>query len=218
MGIVERKAEGRSSLTMSVDERMEELRSGQVALLDVRTASAYSRGHVPGSVSAPYSRQGWGPAVARWVSQGQTGVALFADNKVVGDAAAAALVEQGLQPAWVWDSGPDAWRDDGGAIVAIKNITVDKLHQDRSDYVVVDVREPYEWRTGIVPGALKIPLGELPQHLDQFAADKEYVVICAHGNRSQTGAAFLADQGLSAASVAGGMALWMSAGHPVDKE
>ena len=49
---------------------------------------------------------------------------------------------------------------------------------------VVDVREPYEWDAGHIDGARHIPLGELPNRLDEVPRDADIVVYCRSGGRS----------------------------------
>lgn len=81
--------------------------------------------------------------------------------------------------------------------------------------LVIDVREPYEYMSGHVPGARLIPLGAVPQRAGELPRSERVYVICASGNRSQTAALWLSQAGLDAWSVAGGTGGWMSAGFPV---
>lgn len=81
--------------------------------------------------------------------------------------------------------------------------------------VVIDVREPYEYARGHVPGAKLIPLASLPAHAAGLPGDKPVYIICATGNRSLTAARFLAGRGVDARSVAGGTSRWMAYGLPV---
>ena len=81
--------------------------------------------------------------------------------------------------------------------------------------VVIDVREPYEYASGHVPGARLIPLASLPAHTAGLPGDQPVYIICATGNRSLTAARFLASRGVDARSVAGGTSGWMARGLPV---
>lgn len=78
---------------------------------------------------------------------------------------------------------------------------------------VVDVREPHEYVRGHVPGAVLIPLGELPDRTDELPKRSPVYVICASGKRSRTGAAILEAAGYDAISVDGGTDGWISEGH-----
>lgn len=84
------------------------------------------------------------------------------------------------------------------------------------DALVVDVREPDEWAAGHAPGALHIPLGEVPARLEELPeTDGPLPVICRSGNRSLRAAQWLAQQGFDVANVEGGMRAWGSADKPM---
>lgn len=84
-----------------------------------------------------------------------------------------------------------------------------------SGAAVVDVREPYEYVEGHVPGAILIPMGELAARVSEVPAEGTVYVICRSGHRSQSCADFLERSGIEALSVAGGTLAWVGAGHPV---
>lgn len=80
---------------------------------------------------------------------------------------------------------------------------------------ILDVREPDEWNAGHIPGATLIPLGELAGRVDELPRDKQIVVVCRSGNRSQTGRDILLDAGFQeVTSLSGGMNDWISQGLP----
>ena len=61
---------------------------------------------------------------------------------------------------------------------------------------VVDVRTPQETALGIIPGALLIPVDELPQRAREIPKDaRAKLVYCAGGGRSAAACEFLGDQG-----------------------
>lgn len=79
--------------------------------------------------------------------------------------------------------------------------------------VVVDVREPDEYVRGHVPGAVLIPLGQLPHRVNEVPRSGPVYVICASGKRSRTAASVLEAAGIDAISVEGGTDGWISAGR-----
>lgn len=83
------------------------------------------------------------------------------------------------------------------------------------EHVVVDVREPMEYRAGHVPGALLVPLGRLAGKVDELPRDRQVHVICATGNRSLTAADLLRRAGIEAYSVAGGTEEWAAQGREI---
>ena len=83
---------------------------------------------------------------------------------------------------------------------------------------LLDVREPYEWRDGGIPGAVQIPMNTVPEHLIELPRDRPIVAYCHLGQRSWVVAEFLLQHGFSrVSSLAGGTAAWASEAraHPL---
>ncbi len=194
----------------------EDVKTGRVELLDLRPPRAFHHDHVPGSVSAPYRLQGLGPSVAAFLSdRGGPPFALVSDNQIVLDAGREALHDSGFIPEAVLVMRMTEWAEAGLPSVRVPDLSVDHLFTERDQYVVMDVREPYEWRSGVIPGALTLPMGTVPDETRKLDRARRYAIVCAHGNRSQSVASFLADQGFDVMNVAGGMMAWLQAGYPV---
>ena len=80
--------------------------------------------------------------------------------------------------------------------------------------VLLDVREPWEFATCRIAGALPMPMNEVPQRIDELDLDAPIVCICHHGARSLQVAAFLAARGADDVhNLTGGVAAWA---HQVD--
>lgn len=79
---------------------------------------------------------------------------------------------------------------------------------------LIDVRQPDEYAEVHVPGAVLIPLAQVPERVDEVPRDAPVYVICRSGNRSRTASAFLIEQGIDATNVAGGTLAWLQAGKP----
>jgi rhodanese-related sulfurtransferase len=203
---------------MTGADMIREAEAGRLVLLDVRPGPVYAKGHVAHSMSAPYAPRGWGQAVARWLEgAGRPPVVVLADNAVVGKAAADALRAVGVEPVEVADGGPTTWEAAGMSVVSVPGIPVDRLVQELSAWKVIDVREPHEWRSGIIPGAATVPLNHLPNHLPELSKDAQYALVCQSGNRSQAAAAYMADRGYRVVNVEGGMTRWLLGRHPTDR-
>jgi sulfur-carrier protein adenylyltransferase/sulfurtransferase len=93
----------------------------------------------------------------------------------------------------------------------IPQMTVKELKQRLDageDLLVLDVREPYEYQIANIGGKL-IPQNDVPQRLAEIDRDREIVVQCRTGARSQRIAEFLQQSGYpKVANLAGGIHAW----------
>lgn len=92
------------------------------------------------------------------------------------------------------------------------DIEVEDLHRLRAsgqDHCVVDVREPWEIEICAIGDALHIPLGTLPDRLDEVPTDKPVVVVCHHGARSARAVGLMRGRGIAGAvNLKGGIDAW----------
>ncbi len=66
----------------------------------------------------------------------------------------------------------------------------------RGGLTVIDVRTPQETALGVIPGALRIPVDELPQRAGELPKDaRPKLVYCAGGGRSAAACEYLSEQG-----------------------
>jgi adenylyltransferase/sulfurtransferase len=96
-------------------------------------------------------------------------------------------------------------------INGIPQLTVQQLKQriDAGEEVyLLDVREPFEYQIANLGGKL-IPLNDVPQRLAEVDRDREVIVHCKSGGRSQAAAEFLRNAGYPrVANLAGGILAW----------
>jgi sulfur-carrier protein adenylyltransferase/sulfurtransferase len=85
-----------------------------------------------------------------------------------------------------------------------------KRKQDRGDeFLLIDVREPWEYQVARIPGANLIPLGELPNHVNQLDREADIVAHCKSGARSQKAVDFLKQNGFQhVRNMTGGILAW----------
>jgi len=91
-----------------------------------------------------------------------------------------------------------------------------------ADGIVLDVREPYEWQAGHIPGAVHVPMNSVPTTVhyepDRIPTDRRVHVVCAVGGRSGQVTAWLVKNGYDAVNIAGGMHAWAQAGRAMVSE
>lgn len=73
---------------------------------------------------------------------------------------------------------------------------------------IVDVREDEEVVMGKIPGAKHIPLGQIPERLNELDKKEHYYMVCRSGGRSGNACMFLAQNGYQVTNMAGGMLAW----------
>jgi SulP family sulfate permease len=83
--------------------------------------------------------------------------------------------------------------------------------------LVLDVRQPREFRRGHIPGAQLVPLAELARMAGTLPRNREVVCLCRTGRRSRAAARQLSKAGVRAFNLEGGMLAWYRANLPVDK-
>ncbi|HEY6146473.1 MAG TPA: MBL fold metallo-hydrolase [Thermoanaerobaculia bacterium] len=196
---------------------VERLLEADAAVLDVRDAAEFGRGHVPGSFEIGLSGQ-----FASWA-----GAILPASAPIVlvaADAASAAQARMRLARVGIEDvagflaGGVDAWRESGRALSTTEQIDVTELRRRigaRSSWLL-DVRRPAERENARIPDAVAVPLNELPDRTDELDRAAPVAAICAGGYRSAIAASVLERAGFSrVANVVGGMDAWTASGLDV---
>ncbi|HLE45612.1 MAG TPA: molybdopterin-synthase adenylyltransferase MoeB [Thermoplasmata archaeon] len=91
-----------------------------------------------------------------------------------------------------------------------------KAKLDRGEPVVlVDVREPMEWRINRIEGATLVPLATLPQKVNELSTADEIVMYCKMGSRSAQAVNFLRELGYrKVKNLAGGIDAWVERVDP----
>jgi rhodanese-related sulfurtransferase len=86
---------------------------------------------------------------------------------------------------------------------------VHSLRERGENFVLLDVREPWELQTAHIEGVTHIPMGDIPMHVQELDPDQHIVVVCHHGVRSLNVTHWLRQQGFeSVQSMRGGIDLW----------
>jgi rhodanese-related sulfurtransferase len=79
----------------------------------------------------------------------------------------------------------------------------------RARPMLLDVREPWEFQTCHIEGAVPMPMNTVPARIEELEEDAPIVCICHHGARSMQVAAFLERNGFShVTNLTGGVHAW----------
>jgi rhodanese-related sulfurtransferase len=86
--------------------------------------------------------------------------------------------------------------------------------------LIIDVRGKADYARGHLPGAVHIPLAELPRKLKRLPIDRPIITYCnmhhPGQSRGERAAALLAEHGLQASALAGGFAAWEASQRPIE--
>lgn len=100
---------------------------------------------------------------------------------------------------------------------SIPIISVDSLHNNYDDYIILDAREKSEYKTSHLPGAHFIgynsPKLSVVKNLD---TSKNIVLYCSIGYRSEVIAKKLKKKGYNVTNLYGSIFEWVNKGYPLE--
>jgi rhodanese-related sulfurtransferase len=89
---------------------------------------------------------------------------------------------------------------------------------DKGDVLLIDVREPYEWDAGRIPGATHIEIERLASRADGVPSDRPIVFHCRIGIRSAMAMQAFRASGWDAYHLGGGIQRWVDEGLPIEPD
>ncbi|MGV3618519.1 MAG: rhodanese-like domain-containing protein [Fimbriimonas sp.] len=97
----------------------------------------------------------------------------------------------------------------------IKPQELERLFSQGLPVQLIDVRSPAEYAEAHVPGAINIPLEELPSRLTDIRADRPTVLVCQSGRRAEMCREVVESALPSPSVLVGGTSAWSKEGRPV---
>jgi rhodanese-related sulfurtransferase len=207
-------------------EEARRLHEEGVPFIDVREVEEYAQARIPGASLLPLSE-----FMARYgeIPQDRP-VVLYCRTGNRSWQAAAWLASLGYDQVLNLDGGIVRWYrlglpvdttqvEVGYAATPFQEVGPHEAQALLKEALVVDVREPWEYAEGHLPGAVNIPLSTLPARLAELPQDRPILLVCNSGNRSGVAADFLVQQGFPGEKVynlEGGTYAWMASGLPVE--
>jgi adenylyltransferase/sulfurtransferase len=97
-----------------------------------------------------------------------------------------------------------------GAVSEIQPAQLAERLEGGEKLEIIDVREPYEWQIGHIPGARLVPLDRIAAEIPRLDKRRETILYCKVGARSMFAAQQLADAGVAdVRNLAGGILRWI---------
>jgi hydroxyacylglutathione hydrolase len=167
-------------------------------VLDVRAASEFSAGHLPGAFNVPVSGSMFSTKAA-FVLTADEPVSIYASSAEDAERAGRALSSVGLFEL----RGYLSESDESEKLEPIEIEDLDKLLAEGT-VDVLDVREKSERDEGYIEGTRHLPYRLVRACVDDLRTERPVVTICSSGSRASIAASVLAANGIDAHPVLGG--------------
>jgi hydroxyacylglutathione hydrolase len=212
-----------------VDELSRALRDGNV-VVDTRATARFATSHIPGTLNIPNNKSFLNWCGALIPEESEIYLITDAESPDETQALIADLAKIGIENvrgyfgARVLSDFKAAAKDQGSDYPTLGNVAQVSPNdlsalKAKNRLTVIDVRGPDEWRHGHLPGAVHIPLAELPQKVSAMDPLQPVVVHCQGGGRSSIAASFLKANGIqNVSNLAGGFDAWARDGLEVATE
>jgi glyoxylase-like metal-dependent hydrolase (beta-lactamase superfamily II)/rhodanese-related sulfurtransferase len=186
-------------------QEFEKIVKDGATILDCREGQDFTEGHIPNSVNIPLTMP-----FAVWVGN------LFdAGKKIVlvcdpgkEQEALIRLARVGYENVEGYlDGGIEGWMDEGHKLQTLNILTPSQFKEKLDQSIeIIDVRNPEEWKLGIVKGAKLISLNRLEENLGKLNKDQPYYLYCKAGMRSHIAYTIMQKEGFkSIYTVQGGL-------------
>jgi rhodanese-related sulfurtransferase len=188
-------------------------------IIDARTDLQFDEAHIPGTVSIPMFRAGFGTRLAWLADHERDTILIGRDDEDARDAARLAVAVGVRRLGGYLSGGMTSWREERLPVARIERVAIDELAERLSaeeDMQVLDVRERAEHERGIIPGSLAVPWHELQEMPAGLHPDRPIAVVCASGQRAGIAASMVARLGATRVVhvVDGGVPRWKELGQP----
>ena len=177
-------------------ELEQRLRDGAV-VVDVRTDLQFGEGHVPGSISIPLHKGGFGTKLA-WVAGGAEQIVFVGsdddDGRRAGALAAAVGLANPARAGGLLSGGWTSWNAELRPVATLARVPVEEigpLLEGMPASQVLDVRERSEYEAGHIPGSLNVPWHDIDAIPAGIDPGERVLVICASGQRAATAASLM---------------------------
>ena len=187
--------------------------AGGAVLVDGRTPEEFATGHLAGAINI--GLEGRYAEFAGSVITPDVDIVLMTDpDRVLEGKNRLARIGFDRVIGYLADPYAEMFthRDDVQVASRLTTNALGERIADVPELQIVDVRNPGEVAAGMIPGAVNIPVGQLPDRLGELDTHRPTVVYCAGGYRSSVAASLLRRHGFDDVSdVLGGYNAWADA-------
>jgi hydroxyacylglutathione hydrolase len=175
--------------------QVEQKRSEQALLIDVRTDQQFDDAHIPGAVSIPMLNAGFGSKLA-WLADREQETVFVGRDDEDGRRAGRLAVAVGVRRlAGFLHGGMTSWRQEKRPVARIERVALADLPARADEVQILDVRERSEWDAGHIPGSAFTPWHDIDGVPDGLDPSRPIAVMCGSGQRAAVGASLLQRHG-----------------------
>lgn len=193
---------------------VDHIATGNIVLIDLRSAAEAKKGHIPRAFSIPFASLE--DAEDSFPQSLGAPIYLYSDKDEEVDAGRKMVKEWGYKNVNAFHGGLDVWKNAGKELESGPVLTAsdempitwqkklgpgeisisDFTKSLKSELIyVVDARTPEEYESGHFPGSVSIPLEQMKTRLAEIPKDKFIVVHCKTGGRGEIGYRMLKEEG-----------------------
>lgn len=195
-----------SNKALTPKEFQEAAQTNDALILDVRSASDFVKGHIPGSIFIGLDGQ-FAPWVGALITDINQPILLITPQQREEEAIIR-LARVGYDNTLGYlKGGFDSWIADGLEIDTVNQVTAETFAEKMKTEPlnVFDVRKPGEYQSSHLENAIHTPLDYLNDSIEKFNQEQPYYIHCAGGYRSMIAASILKARGYhNMIDVAGG--------------
>jgi hydroxyacylglutathione hydrolase len=196
--------------------RFEEAASAGAVVLDVRSPEGFAGGHMPGALNVELG-SGFPPWAGTVLPEGARTIVVLDDPGDLWEVTWQLLRIGYADPEGWLAGGMHSWRTSGRPVATMPEVSVGRLSEllGRDEVDVLDVRQPAEWSSGHIEGAVFVTGAQVPERHASLPDGRPLVVVCGSGFRSSAIASWLRRRGREdVTNLVGGMSAWRAAGLP----
>ncbi|MCL4181744.1 MAG: MBL fold metallo-hydrolase [Verrucomicrobia bacterium] len=195
---------------------MEAIKRKDNVLIDTRMMLAFGGGHIKGALSI-----GGKPMLsiwAGWLLDPKKPLLLVLESDEKLEDIVRYFVRTGYTRfAGYLVGGMTAWNNAGLPLESVGQMTVHEIKRAGKRLQLLDVRAPDEWKSGHIPNARHLFLGELRERLGTLDRTKPTAVYCDSGYRASIATSILQQAGFGCVcNIPGSWQAWEKAGFPVE--
>jgi glyoxylase-like metal-dependent hydrolase (beta-lactamase superfamily II)/rhodanese-related sulfurtransferase len=192
----------------------------RLMLFDIRDSKQFEQRHIPGSACAVCNEESKKNIMPRLPKDIE--IILVGENEEYPKQMSEMMRQIGLNAKYL-EGGISSWKWEFNESKSDKDISPKELknlidsfsndkEQQQQKLLLLDVREPGEFKQWSIDGSTNIPLDKLSEEgsLSMIPKDKKIVTICPRGNRSTIAKYILQRYGYSVSSLEGGLKAWSS--------